>query len=266
VSEDARDGSELDRALASLATSDRLLVCCDFDGTISSLADEPSAARPVDGAMVVLDALAGLPDTWAAIVSGRALIDLTQLAGVPEHVHLVGSHGTEFEVGALLAVSRGEVDLVAFLVAQCRALAEGVPGVAVEVKPASVAVHVRRASRRDAARILAEVRSGPGSHPDVHVIDGKEVIELATFTGTKGDGLHALWSRWNISATLFAGDDTTDEAAFAALGPQDVGVKVGPGMSAARWRVENPAAFVIVLEQLLVLRQARVERQTASLL
>jgi hypothetical protein len=43
-------------------------------------------------------------------------------------------------------------------------------------------------------------------------------------------------------------------------------VKVGPGMSAARWRVENPAAFVIVLEQLLVLRQARVERQTASLL
>jgi trehalose-phosphatase len=241
--------------MASLAACHRLLVCCDFDGTISTLADEPSAARPIDGAVAVLGGLASLPNTWAAIVSGRALIDLTQLAGMPDHVHLIGSHGAEFEVGTILAVSPDEGELIDLLVAQCRELIEGVTGAALEVKPGSVAVHVRMAQRNDAARILDEVRIGPGALPGVHVIEGKEVIELAVFAGSKADALDVLRERWQVGGTLFAGDDLTDESAFAALGPSDVGVKVGAGPSAAPWRVDDPAAVVGLLERLLDLRQ-----------
>jgi trehalose-phosphatase len=243
--------------IASVAGCPRLLVCCDFDGTISTLADEPSAARPVDGAVTVLAALASLPDTWTAIVSGRALIDLTQLAGMPEEVHLIGSHGNEFEVGTILAVSPGESELMDVLVESCRQLVDGVSGASVEVKPGSVAVHVRMARRDDASRILDEARKGPGSLPGVHVIDGKEVIELAIFAGNKADALDVLRSRWDITETLFAGDDDTDESVFESLGPSDVGVKVGSGSSAALWRVDDPAAVVGLLERLLALRQAR---------
>ena len=100
---------------------------------------------------------------------------------------------------------------------------------------------------------------GPGSLPGVHVIEGKEVIELAAFLGTKADGLRQLQSRWGITATLFAGDDATDEAAFEALQQGDVGVKVGPEPSAAEWRLSDPAAVVDVLERLHVLRQAHPE-------
>jgi trehalose-phosphatase len=139
-----------------------------------------------------------------------------------------------------------------------RALCEGVPGVIVEVKPASVAVHVRRASRPDAARLLADVRSGPGQLPGVHVLDGKEVIELAVFAGTKADGVEALRNRWDATGVLFAGDDVTDEAAFAALRAGDVGVKVGAGTTGAGWTVSDPGAVVHLLEGLLDLRQARI--------
>jgi trehalose-phosphatase len=251
--------SQLDQMIASFAVCPRLLVCCDFDGTISMLAEEPSAARPIDGAVAVLEGLANLPNTWAAIISGRALIDLTQLAGVPDNVHLIGSHGTEFEVGRILAVSPREGALVGQLAKQCRSLVLGVPGVVVEVKPGSVAVHVRKAARDVAERILTEVQNGPGSLAGVHVIIGKEVIELAVFAGNKADALDVLRARWDITGILFAGDDVTDEFAFTALGSSDAGVKVGQGPSAALWRVEDPLAVVGLLERLLALRQTKLD-------
>ncbi len=246
----------LDVALGALARTARLLVCCDFDGTISAIADDPAAARPVDGAVAALDSLAGLPQTWAAVVSGRALIDLSRLAGMPDGVHLVGSHGTEFEVGSIVAVSPPDTALLETIVALCRAVAHDVPGVIVEEKPASVAVHVRLSSPSDADRVLSVVRAGPGSLAGVHVIEGKAVVELAVFPGQKGDGVLALQERWNTTRTLFIGDDVTDESAFAALGPNDVSIKVGDGVSSAAWRVEDPDAVVDVLERLGVLRAA----------
>lgn len=244
----------LETALATLARTPRLLVCCDFDGTISTLAADPGGARPVDGAVAALDAIASLPETWAAVVSGRALIDLTQLAGMPDDVHLVGSHGAEFEVGSIVAVSPAETDVLDMLIAQCRALATGAVGVMIEVKPGSVAVHVRQAGRPDADRVLAAVRSGPGSLPGVHVLEGKEVVELAVFPGAKGDAVAALRFRWDITATLFVGDDATDESAFAAMDATDIGIKVGEGESVARWRLDDPAAVVRLLERLALLR------------
>ena len=244
----------LDIALSALAQTPRLLVCCDFDGTISTLADDPAAARPVDGAVAALDALACMPNTWAALVSGRALIDLTQLAGMPEHVHLVGSHGTEFEIGAIVAVSPTESALLDQVITQIRVLVVGVSGVLVEEKPASVAVHVRRASRTDAERVLSAVRLGPGNLAGVHVLEGKEVVEIAVFPGAKGDGVAALRARWDITGPLFVGDDVTDESAFASLDTDDVSIKVGEGHSVASWRIPDPESVVDLLERLAVLR------------
>lgn len=259
MTQDGHTQAELDVSVARLTATERLLVCCDFDGTISTIVDEPSSARPVDGAMAALEGLARLPDTWAAIVSGRALIDLSELAGRPEHVHLVGSHGNEFEAGTILAVSPDEGTLLDRIVSQCRAIVEGIGGVVLEIKPASVAVHVRGAHRSDATRVLDEVRHIPDSIPGVHLIEGKEVIELAVFSGTKADAVDALRARWGITGTLFAGDDVTDETVFATVRVGDVGLKVGRGASKADWRVDTPLRVVEVLERCLSLRRAKVE-------
>lgn len=244
----APPGSVLD----GLARAPRLLVCCDFDGTLSHLVEHPGDARPVPGAAAVLGDLGGLPGTYAALVSGRSLDDLAALAGMPEHVHLVGSHGTEFARGQIESLDEGRRALLADVAAACDAIVASAPGVQAERKPASVAVHVRRASRPDAARVLAAVRSGPATIPGVHVTEGKEVIELAVVQAGKGHAVTTLRERWSVDAVLFVGDDVTDERAFEALDPaRDVGVKVGDGETLAGWRVADPDAVVALLADLL---------------
>ncbi len=245
----------LDAALLRLARTPRLLVCCDFDGTISVLADDPEAARPVDGSIAVLEQVSLLSSSWAAVVSGRSLIDLTRLAGVPDTVHLVGSHGTEFEVGSIVAVDSGGSELLATATARCRELADGVEGAFVETKPGSVAVHVRRVDPVRGAALLESVRQGPAALPGIHAVEGKQVVELAVFPGTKADGVTALRQRWDITGTLVVGDDLTDESAFAAaVGPDDVAVKVGEGDTLAPFRLPDPPAVVALLRQLVTLR------------
>jgi len=92
------DARSLNDALARVAASDRLLVALDFDGTLAPLEDEPMSARALPDAAAAVAALAGLPDTPVAYVSGRSLHDLREIA---EHsddspVYLAGSHGAEF--------------------------------------------------------------------------------------------------------------------------------------------------------------------------
>jgi trehalose 6-phosphate phosphatase len=55
----------------------------------------------------------------------------------------------------------------------------------------------------------------------------------------------------------YLGDDVTDEFAFRALGPADVTVKVGPGDTAARFRVESPEDAAEALRLLHDRRSAR---------
>ena len=146
--------------LARLTATRRLLVCCDFDGTLSHLAEHPMAARPVPGAVAVLDALGSLPDTWAAIVSGRALSVLAPLAAMPEHVQLVGSHGTEFERGVIASLGSRERALLDEVAARCAIIVEDVPGTLVESKPASVAVSTSALARPPSGPMSRAMLSG----------------------------------------------------------------------------------------------------------
>jgi trehalose 6-phosphate phosphatase len=49
---------------------------------------------------------------------------------------------------------------------------------------------------------------------------------------------------------VYLGDDRTDEDAFRVLSPSDLAVKVGEGETAARYRVADPAAAVLLFETL----------------
>lgn len=244
-------------SLARLADADRLLVCCDFDGTLSHLVDDPGAARPVPGAVDVLDRLGGLPGTVAAVLSGRSLEALEAVAGMPPHVQLVGSHGVEFRAGVIDGLGADDRKLLDRVSRACSAIVEPIDGAAVETKPASVAVHVRRVPDEVKPEVLAAVLEGPGSLPGVHVTTGKDVIEIAVVQVGKGRALQALKDRAAADVALFVGDDVTDEDAFAALAAGDVGVKVGDGPSRAAWRVAGPDEVVSLLQALATLRAPR---------
>jgi len=242
-------------ALGRIARVPQLLIGCDYDGTLAPLVDDPTAAGPLPEAVAAVRALASLPQTVVAVISGRALRDLATLSRLPSEVHLVGSHGSEFDLGFIQRLAPELTDLHGRLVAELTEIARDHPGVRLETKPASVALHVRGVDQDVAERALAAVRGGPAMWPDVHVTHGKEVVELSLLATDKGAAVDALRVQASASAVLFLGDDVTDENAFAQLHGPDVGVKVGEGETLAAYRVDEPIDAVRVLGFLLETRR-----------
>lgn len=240
--------------LTRIAATPRLLVTSDFDGTLAPIVNNPADARPLPEAATALEALAGLPDTTAALISGRALSVLRELSGASEAVATVGSHGAEFDTGFAHDI---DTDLLAEIVATLESIAAGRPGVAVETKPASVALHVRNASEADGAAALTLAREAAECW-DAQLTAGKAVLEFAVIVTDKGEAVDVLRNRCAATAVVFLGDDVTDEKAFRRLRDGDIGVKIGPGETLARYRVDSPADVATVLRYLAEARRSRL--------
>ncbi len=230
-----------------MAATPRLLITSDFDGTLAPIVNDPSAARPLPTAAAALATLAELPDTDVALVSGRALEVLRALSAMPSAVHLVGSHGAEFDTGFAHDV---DTELLARIVAQLDEIASGRKGVTVETKPASAAIHVRNATPADAEAAMEAARA-VGAATGVEVTSGKAVLEFAVISTDKGEAVDILREQTDATAVTFFGDDVTDEKAFRRMRDGDVGVKVGRGETLAGYRVDSPGDVAAALEHLL---------------
>ena len=247
----------LRQAVARIARVPRLLVVCDYDGTLAPIVENPAHAVPRPESVRALRSLATLPDTTAGVISGRALRDLAALSGLPAGVHLIGSHGAEFDAGFAHALHQEAQALRRQLEAELERLVGHTPGVLLELKPASIAVHVRRAEPSVGASVLEAVRIGPAQWEGVQVTEGKAVIELAVVETDKGEALDMLRREADASAALFVGDDVTDEKAFARLTDPDVGVKVGHGETLAEYSIPDTEDVAVMLDYLLAERRAR---------
>ena len=236
---------ELEQALRALAARRPLLLASDYDGVLAPLVGDPSAAVPSPGVAAVLARLSDVEEVTVALVSGRGVDDLQRTSGLTGSYRWVGSHGAEFD-GPLTGALAARRDELAELL---RPLVAATPGARLEVKPASVAVHVRQvADRSAAAGLLAEAERRADS--SLTLKPGKEVLEVAVTDADKGTALRRLREELGAAAVLYLGDDVTDEDAFRALGPEDVAVKIGDGATAARYRIGSPADAVAVLERL----------------
>src|SRR5690606_15929826 len=87
-----------------------------------------------------------------------------------------------------------------------------------------------------------------------YVRHGKKVVELSVVSTNKGMALSKLRQRVGATAVLFLGDDVTDEDAFATLTGPDVGIKVGPGLTRAPYRIQGVMEVARVLAQVAELR------------
>ena len=240
-----------------------LLVACDYDGTISPHVDDPVRALPVRESIVALRSLASIPDTHVAVISGRSLRDLAALSRLPPEVHLVGSHGSEFEPGFANALPEQIRRSRAEVLRQLEEIGARAQGTIVERKPASVAFHYRLVEPVLAASLVAEVLSGPARLPGVTAKRGKMVIELSLVETDKGAALTRIRQLVGADAVIFIGDDLTDEDAFSTLTGPDLGIKVGPGPTCATSRLEDTDAVARFLADLFDRRHAWLEGDSA---
>lgn len=243
-------------SLHDVATAETLLVVSDFDGTLAGIVPDPSAVPVHRGGLGALARLAGLPGTTVAILSGRGREDLRRVCPLRAPVVLAGSHGAEsgehgvtltYEMAAALESVAAELD----------SLTRSDGSAYVERKPFQTVFHVAPLAARDpaAAAALLEQARLVYAHGTT-VAGGKNIVEFSAAAVTKGTWIAAERAHVGAGRTVFVGDDVTDENGFAALGPDDLGVKVGDGETLAAVRVPDRDAAAEWLTQLAAARAA----------
>lgn len=255
------------RALGGAAHASRLLVATDFDGVVAPFNRDPMAVRPTAGVMDTLRRLTDLSGVTVALVSGRDLTTLGRLSGVSDAdgIILIGSHGAEstdpsvreaMESSAVTGDDLARLDSLESAVREL--LTARHPEARVERKAAGVVVHTRGLPDAVAGPALEQTRSLGESRQGVRILQGKAVLELSVSPADKGSALVALSEATGATARVYLGDDVTDEDVFSRFDdPADVPVKVGPGATAARYRIPDTDAVADLLADLLSRREAR---------
>src|SRR5271157_4930514 len=83
--------------ISSQLANGHLLLCLDFDGTVSELTNDPWKAVPLPRAKAAIAELARHPEKLTvAIISGRDLDTLLGLLGLRDGLLFAGTHGLEF--------------------------------------------------------------------------------------------------------------------------------------------------------------------------
>ncbi|WP_058234272.1 bifunctional alpha,alpha-trehalose-phosphate synthase (UDP-forming)/trehalose-phosphatase [Devriesea agamarum] len=266
LAHDHPSSEDLSRATQAFITVPRLLIASDFDGVLAPLMNDRHAAKPLAGSMGSLRALSELPGVNVALVSGRSLADLEQLAQMPSSVTLIGSHGGEvgplspqmdadvLDMGSTIMTEEREL-LLRSITRTLQVIATHHPGAEVEVKPTSAVLHTRNCRGRGSANATEEALTYARSLPNAHVTPGKEVVEFAVVHTSKGMALESLRRACAADAVLYLGDDVTDEYAFGVLHAGDLGIKVGDGDTAASFRLPDPETVQEYLGQLLRMRR-----------
>jgi trehalose 6-phosphate phosphatase len=184
-----------------------------------------------------------------ALVSGRSLATIDRLFAPLALSAVAGQHGAELRALGTPAQSSPDPALAPIADALV-GFAATHPGVVVESKGSSIAVHYRQApDHAETVRVLAQRLIEP--HRDrLELLRAHEALDIKPRAATKGGAIAWLMARAPFAGRLpvFAGDDVTDEDGFAAINALGglsirIGTSDAPGPSAARYRIASPTAF-----------------------
>jgi len=212
------------------------------DGTLLDIAPTPDAVRVDDDLRQLLFEVATALDGAVALVSGRDIESLDRLFD-PQRWPAAGLHGLERRdaEGGLHRHARGRKSLDEARL-QLLYHVGRLPGILIEDKGISLAVHYRAAPELETLlrRAMADIAARLA--PEYHVLDGNRVLELKPTAATKADAVRAFLDEPPFAGRrpIYVGDDVTDLDGFAAVERLGgVSVAVGDRVN-AQLRVASP--------------------------
>jgi len=219
----------------------RRLILLDYDGVLIELAEKYYQAKPPRAVVQLLRRLAEDPANHIVVISGRSKDDLENWLGeLP--VTLAAEHGTLVKQGKdwrrLVESPRSWKKLLKPVLEKHTA---ATPGALLEEKDNSLVWHYRKASPYYAQKNLVILRQALKPVLRAHGLkayNGSKILEIKSASINKGIAV-AGWLKKSTDFILAMGDDYTDEDMFRALPPEAYTVKVGPGRTAARFRVDT---------------------------
>ncbi len=238
----------------SLSVLDNIAIMLDVDGTLLDIAPRPQEVFVPKNLRETLQRLRGQLDGAVAFVSGRPLEDIDRIF-TPLKLPAVGGHGAEIRMpgdGRIKRHTRVVFDPA--LKAQFYEVAKLGPGIIVEDKDYSIALHYRLAPHLGGKVMdaVAAIYDRAGSHI-FEILPGKSVVELKPRGFNKGIGLKYLMRHAPFAGRkpVFIGDDTTDHAAFAVLPDfKGIGYSVGGIVPGASFNFDGPEDVRLWLELL----------------
>ncbi|MBI3998016.1 MAG: bifunctional alpha,alpha-trehalose-phosphate synthase (UDP-forming)/trehalose-phosphatase [Armatimonadetes bacterium] len=244
--------ADIDAIRETVLSRDRIAVLLDFDGTLVPIADRPQDVVLTPAMRGRLARLSASPRCVAGVISGRALEDLRARVGLPDLLY-AGNHGLELAGPGRTMVHRDAAvaqDLIARVCARLRERLRDIEGVMIEDKGITATVHYRLVQRGEIERVQREVMEElAGTLPGRLITrQGKMALEIRPdLDWHKGKAARwllagVLGEEWeDRAAVIYAGDDSTDEDAFATLAPIGITIRVGPGspVTAARYVVRD---------------------------
>lgn len=227
----------------------------DIDGTLLALAATPAGVTVDNGLKQTLRQLRTAAGGALALISGRRIGEVDRLFA-PLRLPAAGQHGVERRDTSGVAhrhatpSSRfGEVRIrLAPLMARHR-------GLLVEEKGLTLAIHYRQVPSLG-GYVHRLLREWVSSAEDLRLQTGKMVVEILPAGNDKGIAIAEFMSERPFRGRIpvFLGDDVTDEYGFSVVNAMGgCSIKVGPGRSAARWRLPDVDAVRAWLEQCAII-------------
>ncbi len=227
----------------------------DVDGTLLEFQDRPERVASNRELNRILEALLTGTKGAVALVSGRGLEDLDRIFA-PLALPSACLHGAviRYATGVVhrMPVERWRLEK---LRTALESWIGDKPGLLLEDKGSSVAVHFRLAPER-AEDVRLKMQAWHAEFGEGFQLQpGKEVLEARPAEARKGLSIRELLEHppFRGRVPVFFGDDDTDEDAFLAV--QALGgcsIKIGSGPTSAKCVLPDPAALRTLLRNVLV--------------
>ena len=220
----------------------------------------PERAKPTQALRRLLTQVGSNPDVDFLLVSGRSHQIMQDWFGdlpvglIAEHGawnrNLPGSDSDEWQRAKGLPDSDTWQKVIQPIMDES---ATRVPNSFVESKSDAVAWHYRMSDaqvadheRQDLLRRLRGVVVGLG----LMIMENSKVVEVTPVATSKGQAILPFVNSGDYDFMMALGDDDTDETMFAVMPDKGWTIKVGPGQTKARLRVNDPTAVTLLLADL----------------